>query len=520
MTRNAAPAAAAAAAIALSAGVWAWSWRTGAVGGSDSACYALMARVFADGAWQPLSVLAADAPWPEPARVAAPAGFLPSPIRAAAAVPVCAPGYSLLLAPLVAVVGDEAIHVVPAVAVAALVWLAFLLGRSLASDAAGLSAAVLTAATPIVLFQAVQPMNDIATGALWVGVALAACRQRPVITGLLVGAALLVRPNLAAGAATAVLGVAWLSARPASPGWPLRALRSTVVAGLAAVPSVLLALLLNDRLYGSPFQSGYGDLGVLFAFDHVPVNIARYGRTWLAGSTPVALLSVLAWWGRDRDQCRAVTVVMGLAASLAVVYLAYRPFDEWWYLRFLLPSVALAAVLTSVTLDHAARRWAGGLWAGTLGVAVLVTAAWTWLSPQAGDARGLQALEARFPHTAAVVAERLDQGAVPITIWQSGGLRFWPGREVVVWDALDAAWLDDAVAWLQTHGRQPAIVVERWEEAGFRERFAGQTYGGLDWPPRYDVDRRVRIFLPEDRERYLQGEAVVTETIFGAGRRR
>jgi hypothetical protein len=117
-----------------------------------------------------------------------------------------------------------------------------------------------------------------------------------------------------------------------------------------------------------------------------------------------------------------------------------------------------------------------------------------------------------------VVATRLDAAAVPITIWQSGGLRFWPGREVMVWDALDPAWLDEAVSWLQIHGRQPAIVVERWEEAGFRTRFAGQRFGGLDWPPRYDVDRRVRIFLPEDRERYLAGEPVSTETII-AGRR-
>ena len=100
---------------------------------------------------------------------------------------------------------------------------------------------------------------------------------------------------------------------------------------------------------------------------------------------------------------------------------------------------------------------------------------------------------------------------MPITIWQSGGLRFWPGRDVVVWDALDPQWLDAGGGWLQTHGRQPVIIVERWEEDGFRTQFAGQAYGGLDWPPRYDVDRRVRIFVPEDRERYLRGEAVATE---------
>jgi hypothetical protein len=176
-------------------------------------------------------------------------------------------------------------------------------------------------------------------------------------------------------------------------------------------------------------------------------------------------------------------------------------------------------VLTAVALARIAElRWPRRA-ALVTALVVAAVAAYAVRLPHTREARGLRVLESRFPDTANVVATRLDAGAVPITIWQSGGLRFWPGREVVVWDALDPQWLDSAVSWLQIHGRQPVIVVERWEEQGFRTRFAGQTYGGLDWPPRYDVDRRVRIFVPEDRERYLAGEPVATETIFGDGRR-
>ena len=78
------------------------------------------------------------------------------------------------------------------------------------------------------------------------------------------------------------------------------------------------------------------------------------------------------------------------------------------------------------------------------------------------------------------------------------------------------------MAWLTADGRPPAIVLEPWEHEAFRARFAGQTYGALDWPPRYDLDRRVQIFLPEDRARYRAGEAVATERVFeaGAARRR
>ena len=208
---------------------------------------------------------------------------------------------------------------------------------------------------------------------------------------------------------------------------------------------------------------------------------------------------------------------MLLAGALSVVYLAYRPFPEWWYLRFLLPAVALSLVLTSVaTFALAARlRWG----AVPLALAVIAGASvWAIRSSEAREALGLRQLEARFPLTATAVAEHLPPASVALTLWQSGGLRFWPGREVVVWDALDPAWLDRAVAWLTDRGRAPAIVVERSEEEEFRRRFAGQTYGGLDWPPRYDVDRRVRVFLPEDRARYVAGEPVVTTPVFAPRR--
>ncbi len=502
--------------IGVALGIVAWTWRTGAVGGSDSACYALMARVFAEGAWQPMSPLALDAPWPDPTRVAAPAGFLPSVARAGAAVPVCAPGYSLLIAPLVAGLGPAVVHLVPPVAAACLVWFAYLLGRRLASPEAGAAAAVLVAGSPIVLFQAVQPMNDITTGALWLGVAVAMAAGRPIVAGSAIGVALLVRPNLAVAAAAAVVGTAWLFALR-GPDRVRRFVRALVAGGLAAVPATAVAMLLNWQLYGSPLQSGYGDLGALFAAAHVPVNVLRYGRTWIATGTPLVLLATVAWLilPRRRFEAAAVTV-LGLA--LAAVYLVYRPFDEWWFLRFLLPAVALGAVLTACVIWTAAQRaWPRGAWLVTA-LVVGVVATYTLRTSYTGEARRMQALEARFPDTAAVVEARLDPGAVAITIWHSGGLRFWPGRDVVVWDALDPSWLDQAVGWLQIHGRSPAIVVERWEEAGFRARFAGQAFGGLDWPPRYDVDRRVRIFLPEDRERYIRGEAVATEYVFGPRR--
>src|SRR5262245_55634156 len=156
--RVAATIAIAAAASLAAVGVGKGTW---AVGGSDSSCYGLMAEAFAEGRLQPASSLAVDAPWPDAFRSTAPAGFIPSPVRPGAASPICAPGFSLLMAPLAAVAGRDAIFWFTPISAAALVWLAFMLGRRLGGGMAGAVAAVLTATSPIVLFQTVQPMNDI-----------------------------------------------------------------------------------------------------------------------------------------------------------------------------------------------------------------------------------------------------------------------------------------------------------------------------------------------------------------------
>lgn len=515
-------AAALALAVAIAAGVAAWAWRTGAVGGSDSACYALMTKAYVEGRLQPDSALARQAPWPEATRAAAPGGFLPSADRAGAAVPVCAPGYSLLVAPLALVAGLGVVHVVPALAMTACVWLSFLLGRRLDSPWTGVAAATLVATHPVLWFQAVQPMNDITTGALWLGVAVAALDGRALATGVLVGLGLLVRPNLAPAAVAAVL----VCGAAAVVATGRRATRDVVVtmtrAALAAAPGVCTVLALNASLYGSPFRSGYGDLERLFAWDHVPANIGGYGRTWLATSTSLVLAAVAAPLVLPRGRRRHAWGLAALAAALSVVYLAYRPFPEWWYLRFLLPAVALSLVLVAGVLTASLHRLAGRAGAA---VAVGIAVAWSaWMAqrPEAAEARRLHRLEARFATTADAVAERTPAAAVAITGWQSGPIRFGPGREIVMWDALDPAWLDRAIAWLEAAGRSPMLVLEGWEEEAFRTRFAGQAFGALDWPPRLDIDRRVRVYLPSDRARYLAGEPVPTDTVAarlrGAGR--
>jgi len=185
------------AAFAVARGTW-------AVGGSDSSCYGLMAKAFSAGQLQPSSALALDAPWPNAAITFAPGGFKPG-LTPEVAMPICAPGMSVLMAPLAMAFGQDAIFWLTPIAAAALVLAAFALGTQLAGGLAGATAAILTATSPIVLYQSVQPMNDIVTAALWLG-ALALVR-RHVLCGILIGLAILVRPNLAPLGLPEALGV-------------------------------------------------------------------------------------------------------------------------------------------------------------------------------------------------------------------------------------------------------------------------------------------------------------------------
>jgi hypothetical protein len=522
-----------AAAIAL--GVHGVRYGTWAVGGSDSACYGLMARAFAAGRIQPSTTLASQVPWPDGPSTLAPAGFLPSRSQPNAVSPVCAPGFSLLLAPFVWLGGRNGIFLLTPLAGATLVWLSFLLGSRLAGAAAGALAAVVVATSPIVLYQVVQPMNDVMTATLWVAVVAVIAGDSPRrawTAGLFAGVALLVRPNLLPAAVAAGLLMAASSddgayPRTAPPGSPLqvggqeRYRRALVRAGAFAagvLPGVLAVAWLNARLYGSALRSGYGDLGGLFSVGFVATNAARYFLWLIETQTVFPLLALAAPWACHWSRRVAIRCAFGVAASVVAVYLLYRPFDDWWYLRFLLPAIVLGLILASGVavavlsrLPRPVAVTAGLLLAAVLGAAGIRTAG-------THRAFALRGLEQRFRDVGLVVGDRLPPNAAFLTVWQSGTVRFYADREAISWDSLDPAWLDPAVGWLALRGYRPYIMLESWEEPGFRSRFGARAdLGALDWPPAFEIDRQVRVFDPADRLRYLSGAPVITDYLWPSG---
>ena len=495
-------------AVALGLAAFGVARGTWAVGGSDSSCYALMAKSLASAELQPQSALA-GAPWPGVPLTLAPGGFIPSPVRAGAASPICAPGMSVLMAPLAAMFGLDAIFWLTPIAAFVLVFSAFAIARQLAGGMAGATAAILTATSPIVLYQAVQPMNDILTAALWLS-ALAVGGSH-FLSGVLIGTAILVRPNLAP---VAIVLAAIPFLQHATREKQLRGL-AAMVAG--SVPGVLVLLWLNHELYGSMIGSGYGDAASLFSSENVGANVANFSRAAFQTQNVVPLIAIAAPFVFDGIKRAGSLLLLTFAAVVVAIYLFYSPFPEWWYLRFLIPAiVVLLALAGAVSVRLLSRANMGGL----IPIAAVVLGIIGTRAAGDRDAFTLQRLEGRYRASAEVVRDRLPENAVLVTVWQSGSMRFHAGREIVMWDSLDPAWLDRAITWLRSQGRQPYLVFERREEPEFRARFRAQSdAGALDWPPRFDLGRQVRIYDPADRARYLAGESYPTEDVPSPSRR-
>lgn len=254
----------AAAALAFAVLVAAVRWGAMIAGGSDSYGYVSQAGLWRQGLPIVQQDLVRESPWPDAAETWAPLGYRPSPHRRDALVPIYAPGLPLAMAAFQAIAGYCAAFLVVPLCGALTVWSTFALGRRLfSSDSVALWGALLVAASPVFLYQAMNAMSDVpatafCTLALWLAVT-----GRPLGSGIAMGVAIAIRPNLAPLAG--VIGIWLVSARAG-------ALRF-------AIP-VILAIVgigwLNATLYESPFVSGYGTTSDLYARRYFATNVRQF----------------------------------------------------------------------------------------------------------------------------------------------------------------------------------------------------------------------------------------------------
>ena len=484
-------------------------WGTFAAGGSDSYCYLNQAELFARGNVHDFEPLGADPAWPGSAAAFIPAGHSRVPARPGAMAPICPAGYPVMLAAAKLAVGRNAMFWVTPLMGGLLVWMTFILGRTIAGGAVGLLGAILVLTSPVFIYQVVQPMNDVPAAALWCAALVAMLRatirtSSIAVAGLLTGAALTIRPNLLPLAA--ILG-ACISFRRAR-----LSIRDALVFSGALLPGVAFVLAAQAAMYGSPLRSGYGDLSALFSAAHVPANLARYPRWVLEAQTPIVLLAGLAPWLVTGAARRAAWWLLAFIAAVFACYLPYVVFNDWWYQRFVLPAMAPLLVLTAVPLVRLIERlsipWrplAFALMCGVLAASYLGRAAQL-------NAFRLQDYEHRFRAAGEYVA-RLPGNAAIITVHQSGSIRFYSGRTTALWEEIRPGTLEQTVAYLRQIGRKPYFLLEGWEESAFRSRFASDPLGSLAWPPMADIDRVVRIYDPDDQPRYMRGEFVPTDRV-------
>lgn len=349
------------AAAAILIAVYGWvvfSHASRSVGGSDSSGYFNAAQALSAGhPVEPVAALATLRLPPSDVRLFVPLGYVPgrAPGTMAPFYPI---GFPLHLVAAAALAGWSAgPFLVAPLAATASVGLLFLVARELGlPGGAALACAALLAVSPILAFQAVQLMSDTAATAWALATVLFALKSRrtgawSVAAGLAFGIGVLVRP------VSAILLLPVLFAIPAKPRlWALFA------AGGAPAAAALFAS--NAVCYGSPLRTGYGEGGALadFAVAHFPARFLHYGRWIAVMMSPIPPTAWLLLAADRRRRLRERFLLLAWFGSFFLFYCFYKPYDAWWYTRFLLPGIPaliLATVFVAEDFGAFARKEAG-----------------------------------------------------------------------------------------------------------------------------------------------------------------
>ena len=466
---DSAPVARALAALAL-----AWAlfvglrYGTFAAGGADSFGYVSQAHLFARGALTDVIPMRPEFTWRDAVPSLVPLGYRPAaqPDRMAPAYP---PGLPLLMS-LLRPLGDRAIYaVVPALGLVVLLCAAAI-GHRLGDPLAGGIAAACLSVSATFLLMHVSPMSDVPVTALWLGAllsAIATFRGAPAVAGVLAGVAVLTRPNLAPLAL--VVGALVITGRASR----LRALASFATP-LAVAVAVLLWI--QWRRYGDPFMSGYGEASELFALAYIGANAVSYAARITAIYTPLIWL-----WLVSPVVSRRRAPRMLLAASLCFVavvwlaYLPYRPFEAWFFTRFLLPAVPLMLVLAMMTALAAIRRLPSWLRPAVLLFLVVTLAGALARESRRRGVFEAAALEEKYPAAGHYVRDILPENAYVLARQHSGSIRLYSGRPTIRWDVVGGDQLDFVVSTVRAAGLAIYIVADQDEWPEFEKHFAGQT---------------------------------------------
>ena len=494
---------------------------TYAASGSDSYGYVSQADLWLTGQLR-VDQRALDFPAPFDDWALSPLGYHPGPTPHVI-VPTYAPGLPLLMAAAKTIAGANGPYYVVPLMGALTVLLTFLLGRLLFDDVVGVSAAALMAVSPTFQFQLMWPMSDVPATAAWTLAIVMAVLRRPFAAGLATAAAIVIRPNLVPLTVAVAILALWPDApdSPDTPDAPDARRRARTIAGLqgcawfaaGVLPGAGAIALLNDYLYGGPTVASYTHLDSLFRWAHASTNLARYVPWLLATQTPFVAAALLPLATRRFTEPGTVSgrvrIRAGLAAFLALLalsYIFYQPFDEWWFLRFFLPGFPVLLIL-AVGAVRSTASWIGRTnQIALLAAVVIVVFGWELSTAQWRGVYDVHTGEQRYVTVGRELANSTPSNAVFLAMQHSGSLRYYTRRLTVRYDSLPPGSLDEALAVLRSRGFHPYFLLEQWEESAFRRRFGGTSVlGRIDWPPvrKWATSSRVALYDPEDRSKFV-----------------
>jgi hypothetical protein len=417
-------------------------------------------------------------------------------------IPTYPPGLPLAMALGSIVGGPHGVYFVVPLLAGLAVWLTYLLGARVAGRAAGATAALLLASSPIFIFQSFQPMSDVPATTWWLlswALAVTPATWAAAAAGAAASAAVLTRPNLVPLAV-----VVALVAASSPPRW-----RRAAFFAAAFVPGCVAIGVLNVSLYGSPLRSGYGPLDSLFAWNNVIANARNYS-SWLLDLQSPAILLALAAPLVTRVKWSAA--MFAFSAFLVVSYLFYGVFDNWTFLRFLLPAIPLLLIFVAAVSVAAIERLPIAFRGSALFLVCVLASGWCLVKADQLKAFDIYRAERRYVSVGEFIGSRLPPNAVVITVIESGSVRLYGHRPTLRWDYIEPQRFDDAVALVRARGYAPYILLEFWEEPLFRSRFASTSaIGSVDWPAaiQYFGVLDVRVYAVDDRPRYLTGQRIL-----------
>ena len=347
------------------------------------------------------------------------------------------------------------------------------MGARLSGSLAGAFAAVLLAGSPTFLFEIVSPTSDVPCTAWWalsLALLLYEGRGAAFAAGLSAGLAILTRPNVlllvppVRRGPRCGFGVAGRS-RALSNNRCARGERTCGVRDVECHgPCDVVCRGIGSLLHcGRPPQQQPLRIAVLFwiralrrlyKWSHLLSNLARYPGWLLETETPIVLLGLAAPFvlrarapatDLPRSPRWVATVWLCFVAAVFASYLFYLPFEEWWYVRFLMPAYPPLLVLTSAVLvallAPLSRALRGG---GELAAAVIVAVV-AWRCASFSIERGAHMqwkAEQRYATVGNYVASKLPDRAVLLSMQHSGGIRHYSGRLTVRYDLIEPADLD------------------------------------------------------------------------------